>query len=75
MTFPRFHLFEFEYQPWFPGIVRDLATDYLCFILLTLCFTPLLVALATPFIRPYRWTRFSFTYLVPLVPSPVGGTA
>jgi hypothetical protein len=37
-------------------------------ILLTLCFTPLLVALATPFIRPYRWTRFFFTYLVPLVP-------
>jgi hypothetical protein len=32
MTFPRFHLFEFEDQPWFPGVVRDLATDYLCFI-------------------------------------------
>src|SRR5262245_20596055 len=32
MTFPRLHLFEFEDQPWLPGIVRDLATDYLCFI-------------------------------------------
>jgi hypothetical protein len=205
MSFPRFHLFEFEDQPWFPGIVRDLATDYLCFIqsvlelhrpivpllaealratdvheildlcsggggpalslqesltaagwsthftltdrfpncrafrriadasrgqigfiassvdarlvpqrlrgfrtifnsfhhfresdakkilrnaaeagqaiaifeypersplivLLTLCFTPLLVAVATPFIRPFRWSRLFFTYLVPLVP-------
>jgi hypothetical protein len=32
MIFPRLHLFEFEDQPWFSGIVRDLATDYLCFI-------------------------------------------
>jgi hypothetical protein len=32
MTFPRLHLFEFEDQPWLPGIIRDLATDYLCFI-------------------------------------------
>lgn len=28
----RFHLFELEDQPWFPVIVRDLATDYLQFI-------------------------------------------
>jgi hypothetical protein len=32
MAFPRIHLFEFEDQPWLPGIVRDLATDYLRFI-------------------------------------------
>jgi hypothetical protein len=32
VTLPRFHLFEFEDQPWLPDIVRDLATDYLCFI-------------------------------------------
>ena len=32
MTLPRFHLFEFEDQPWLPDIVRNLATDYLCFI-------------------------------------------
>jgi hypothetical protein len=30
--------------------------------------TPLLVALATPFIRPFRWSRLFWTYLVPLVP-------
>ena len=205
MSFPRFHLFEFEDQPWFPSVVRDLATDYLSFIqsalglhqpivpvladalratgareildlcsgcggpaislqaslaaaglsthvtltdrfpnrhafqriadasdgkigfvaesvdarfvpprlggfrtifnsfhhfcqtdtkkiignavkagqsiaifeypersalilLLTFCFTPVLVALATPFIRPFRWARLFFTYLLPLVP-------
>jgi hypothetical protein len=28
----RLHLFELEDQPWFPAIVRDLATDYLQFI-------------------------------------------
>jgi hypothetical protein len=32
MSFPRLHLFELEDQSWFPGIVRDLATDYLSFI-------------------------------------------
>jgi len=29
---PRFHLFELEDQPWFPAVVRDLATDYLHFV-------------------------------------------
>ena len=28
----RFHLFELEDQPWFPAVVRDLATDYLHFL-------------------------------------------
>ena len=28
----RLHLFELEDQPWFPAIIRDLATDYLHFI-------------------------------------------
>lgn len=28
----RLHLFELEDQPWFPAVVRDLATDYLHFI-------------------------------------------
>jgi len=28
----RFHLFELEDQPWFPAVIRDLATDYLQFI-------------------------------------------
>ena len=32
MTIPRVHLFELEDQPWFPSIIRDLATDYLQFV-------------------------------------------
>ena len=32
MPIPRLHLFELEDQPWFPAIVRDLATDYLHFM-------------------------------------------
>jgi len=33
--------------------------------------TPLLVALATPMIRPYRWSRLFWTYLIPLIPLAV----
>ena len=29
---PRIHLFELEDQPWFPPVIRDLATDYLHFM-------------------------------------------
>ena len=32
MTIPRVQLFELEDQPWFPAIIRDLATDYLQFV-------------------------------------------
>jgi hypothetical protein len=31
-------------------------------------FTPIFVALATPFIRPFRWKRLLWTYVIPLVP-------
>ena len=31
-------------------------------------FTPLLVWLFTPFIRPFRWSRLWWTYLLPVVP-------
>src|SRR2546423_5028728 len=37
-------------------------------ILLTAILTPFMVAIATPFIRPFRWSRLFFTYLLPLVP-------
>lgn len=33
-----------------------------------LLLTPLLVVLATPFIRPFRWRRLLWTYILPLVP-------
>src|SRR5262249_303428 len=35
---------------------------------LTMILTPFLVALATPFIRPFRWSRLVLTYVLPLVP-------
>ena len=40
----------------------------LLIVILTMVLTPLVVILATPFIRPFRWSRLFFTYLVPLVP-------
>lgn len=36
--------------------------------LLPLVFTPVFVWLATPFVRPFMWSRLLFTYLLPLVP-------
>lgn len=36
--------------------------------LFVLCFTPILVWLFTPRIRPFRWSRLFWTYLVPVVP-------
>jgi hypothetical protein len=37
-------------------------------VILATLFTPLFVALATPFIRPLGWRRLFWTYVVPLVP-------
>ncbi|HEU0300915.1 MAG TPA: hypothetical protein VFR37_15745 [Longimicrobium sp.] len=36
--------------------------------LLATALSPILVLVATPFIRPFRWSRLLFTYLIPLVP-------
>ena len=36
--------------------------------LLSLCFTPFLVLLLTPFIRPFRCSRLLWTYIIPFVP-------
>jgi hypothetical protein len=36
--------------------------------IIPLFLTPLFVAAATPFMRPFRWQRLLFTYLLPLVP-------
>jgi hypothetical protein len=36
--------------------------------MIPLLFTPLFVAMATPFIRPFQWRRLLWTYLFPLVP-------
>ena len=37
-------------------------------VIATAVLTPVLVLLATPFIRPFRWSRLLFTYPLPLVP-------
>ncbi len=49
----------------FEATKRDART-----VLLTLL-TPLLVVLMTPRIRPFRWSRLVFTYLLPLIPLTV----
>jgi hypothetical protein len=36
--------------------------------IIPLLFTPLFVAVATPFIRPFEWRRLLWTYVLPLVP-------
>jgi hypothetical protein len=38
------------------------------FALLFLCLTPLLILSIMPFIRPFRWTRLAWTYLLPVIP-------
>ena len=37
-------------------------------VIATMLFVPILVLLTTPFMRPFRWERLLFTYLIPLVP-------
>ena len=37
-------------------------------VMATMLFVPILVLAVTPFIRPFRWERLLFTYLIPLVP-------
>jgi len=37
-------------------------------IILPMCFSPLLVILSTPFIRPFRWWRLFWTYVIPAIP-------
>ena len=51
MMLPRLHLFELEDQPWFPGIIRDLATDYLCFMQATFRLHRLVVPLLAESLR------------------------
>ena len=36
--------------------------------ILIMCFSPFFVLLATPFIKPFRWWRLFWTYLIPVIP-------
>jgi hypothetical protein len=37
-------------------------------VILTMCFSPLLVICTTPFVKPFRWWRLFWTYIVPAIP-------
>lgn len=53
------------------GIAVFEVTSRSALALLGALFLPPLVLLFTPFIRPFRWSRLFWTYLVPLVPLAV----
>jgi hypothetical protein len=35
---------------------------------IAMLFTPVVIWLATPFIRPFKWSRLLFTYIIPAIP-------
>jgi len=51
-----------------PIAVFEIPDRRLLTLISVLLLTPLLVALVTPFIRPFRWRRLFWTYVLPLVP-------
>ena len=46
----------------FEGASRDIR------VMLAICFLPFLALLTTPAIRPFRWSRVIWTYVIPVVP-------
>jgi len=38
------------------------------FALLFMCFAPMAILIMTPFIRPFKWSRLIWTYLIPIIP-------
>jgi len=44
------------------------ATERRATALIGMLFVPLIIALVTPAIRPFRWSRLLFTYLLPAIP-------
>lgn len=43
-------------------------TQHSALALLVMLFAPLMVLLMTPFIRPFRWSRLLWTYVIPVLP-------
>ena len=37
-------------------------------VILPMCFSPFLVILSTPFVKPFRWGRLFWTYVIPVIP-------
>jgi hypothetical protein len=50
------------------GIAVFEGTQHSVLALLLMLPVPLMVLLMTPFIRPFRWSRLLWTYLIPLMP-------
>jgi hypothetical protein len=50
------------------GIAVFEGTQHSVLALLLMLLVPLMVLLMTPFIRPFRWSRLFWTYLLPLLP-------
>jgi hypothetical protein len=50
------------------GIAVFEGTQHSLLALLLMLLVPLMVLLTTPFIRPFRWSRLLWTYLLPLMP-------
>jgi len=53
------------------GIAVFEGTQHSVLALLGMLLVPLMVLLMTPFIRPFRWSRLLWTYLIPLLPMAV----
>ncbi len=50
------------------GIAVFEGTHHSSLAMLLMLLVPLMVLLMTPFIRPFRWSRLFWTYLIPVVP-------
>ena len=50
------------------GIAVFEGTQHSALALLLMLLVPLMVLLVTPFIRPFRWSRLLWTYVLPVVP-------
>lgn len=37
-------------------------------VILPMCFSPFLVMLSIPFVKPFRWRRLFWTYVIPVIP-------
>jgi hypothetical protein len=51
------------------GIAVFEGTHHSALAMLLMLLVPLMLLLTTPFIRPFRWSRLFWTYLIPVVPA------
>ena len=50
------------------GVALFEGTQHSALALFVMLFVPLMVLLMTPFIRPFRWSRLLWTYVIPVMP-------